>query len=103
MKKALFAGVAAAGLMIVVPAFAQSTPAPAPVAADPHAMHGQMGREQTRAEVAARVQEHFAKLDSNRDGFVTKAEADAARAQMRAKFAENRPERIEQRKERTDM
>ena len=99
MKKALFAGIAAAGLIAVVPAFAQPTAAPG-AAPPPHAP---MARDHTRAEVAAKVQEHFAKLDTNRDGFVTKAEADAMRGQMRAKFAENRPERIKQRKERTDM
>ena len=97
MKNALFAGIAAAGLIAIVPAFAQ-TPAPAPVA--PHAP---MARDHTRVEVAAKVAEHFAKLDTNRDGFVTKAEADAVRGQMRAKFAENRPERIKHRKERTEM
>ena len=97
MKNALFVGIAAAGLIAIVPAFAQ-TPAPAPVA--PHAP---MARDHTRAEVAAKVAEHFAKLDTNRDGFVTKAEADAVRGQMRAKFAENRPERIKHRKERTEM
>ena len=96
MKKILFAGIAAAGLIAVVPAFAQTSPVGA-------APHGQMAREHTRAQVAAKVQEHFARLDTNRDGFVTKAEADAARTQMRARFAENRPERIEQRKERTAM
>ena len=97
MKNALFAGIAAAGLIAIVPAFAQ-TAAPAPVA--PHAP---MARDHTRAEVAAKVAEHFAKLDANRDGFVTKAEADAMRTQMRAKFADNRAERIEHRKQRTEM
>jgi Ca2+-binding EF-hand superfamily protein len=99
MKKALFAGIAAAGLIAVVPAFAQ--PAAAPSA--PPAPHARMDGDHTRAEVAAKVQEHFAKLDSNRDGFVTKAEADAMRGQIRAKFADNRSERSEQRKERTEM
>jgi Ca2+-binding EF-hand superfamily protein len=32
----------------------------------------------TRAEVAQKVQQHFAKVDSNHDGFVTKEEAEAA-------------------------
>ena len=98
MKKALFAGIAAAGLIAVVPAFAQPA-APAAAPAPP----ASMARDHTRAEVAAKVSQHFAKLDTNRDGFVTKAEADAVRGQMRAQFAANRPERIKQRKERSDM
>ncbi|HEX6218286.1 MAG TPA: EF-hand domain-containing protein, partial [Sphingomicrobium sp.] len=40
---------------------------------------------------------------ADRDGFVTKAEVDAARAQVKAKFAEGRAERIEHRKERHAM
>jgi len=50
------------------------------------------GPPQTRAEVQARVAEHFRKLDANGDGYVTKDEADAARARMRAAFAEKRQE-----------
>lgn len=96
MKNALFAGVAVAGLIAVVPAFAQPARAPA-------APQARGAPEHTRTEVAAKVQEHFARLDTNRDGFVTKAEADALRTQMRAKFAANGPERIEHRKERTEM
>lgn len=46
-----------------------------------------------RAEVQARIADHFKKADSNGDGFVTKAEVDAQRDAMRAKFAEKRAER----------
>lgn len=48
--------------------------APAPMAA--HAGHG-MDRSQTRAEVAAKVRSHFERLDANKDGFLTQAEASA--------------------------
>ncbi|KQX25487.1 MULTISPECIES: EF-hand domain-containing protein [unclassified Sphingomonas] len=48
---------------------------------------------QTRAEVQAKVAERFKRADANGDGFVTKAEADAARAKMREAFAEKRQER----------
>ena len=48
---------------------------------------------QTRAELQAKIADHFKKADANGDGFVTKAEADAARAKMRAAFAEKRQER----------
>ncbi|MBD3760487.1 EF-hand domain-containing protein [Rhizorhabdus sp.] len=51
------------------------------------------GPPRTRAEVQARVTEHFKKLDANGDGYVTKDEADAARAKMREAFAEKRGER----------
>ncbi len=39
---------------------------------------------QTRAEVEARIKEHFAMLDANHDGFVEQTEAAAARAKMTA-------------------
>ena len=48
---------------------------------------------QTRAELQAKIAEHFKKADANGDGVVTKAEADAARDKMRAAFAEKRQER----------
>lgn len=51
------------------------------------------GQPLTRAEVQAKIAERFKKADANGDGFVTKAEADAARAGMRAAFAEKRQER----------
>jgi len=102
MKKALLAGVAAAAFAATAPSIAQNAPAAAPAALTP-APHGMMAREQTRDEVVAMVREHFAKLDTNRDGFVVKAEADAARDQMKAKFAEHRAERKEHRQERTEL
>jgi Ca2+-binding EF-hand superfamily protein len=102
MKKALFAGVAAAAFIATAPSIAQNTSAAAQAAA-PAAPHAPMAREHTRDEVVAKVREHFAKLDGNRDGFVTKAEADGARAAMKAKFAENRAERAEHRKERKEQ
>ncbi|MET0373837.1 MAG: calcium-binding protein [Rhizorhabdus sp.] len=51
----------------------------------------------TRAEVQAKVAEHFKKADANGDGYVTKAESDAAREAMKAKFAERREERRDER------
>ena len=72
--------IGAAALAVVAPAVAQVAPvAPQrPVPAQ---------RIHTRAEVQATTAQMFARLDANRDGFVTKAEADAARAQKRAQFA----------------
>ncbi|ATE63325.1 EF-hand domain-containing protein [Rhizorhabdus dicambivorans] len=51
------------------------------------------GPPRTRAEVQAKIADHFKKLDANGDGYVTKDEAEAARAKKRAAFAEKRQER----------
>jgi len=58
---------------------------------------GRDGPPKTRAEVQAKIAEHFRKADTNGDGYVTKAEADAARDAMKAKFAERRAEHQEER------
>src|SRR5213075_3136364 len=50
----------------------------------------------------AKVREHFARLDANRDGVLTKAEADAGHAAMREHFRERLGDRREQRLERRD-
>lgn len=64
-----------------------------------HAMPGSPGRDapKTRAEVQTKIADHFKKADANGDGYVTKAEADAAREAMKAKFAERREARKDQR------
>jgi hypothetical protein len=59
---------------------------------------GQMGRPdwnsaQTRAQVQAKVQQHFVAVDANKDGRVTKAEADAFQARHRAERDTKRGER----------
>ena len=76
MNKYLLGGAATVAMVALAPAIAQTAqPAPnvliqrAPMAAKAH----------TRAEVGTHVQTMFAKLDANRDGYVTKAEAQAAR------------------------
>lgn len=81
MTKILLGGAAAAALVAIAPsALAQVAPA------QPGA-----GKVQTRAEVAARVQAHFARLDSNRDGAITQAEVQA----LHAKRAERMAKRAE--------
>ena len=68
MKTMIIAGTSAA-LLAAASAVAQ----PAPVSA---------AQPQTRASVQARVAEHFARADANKDGFVTQAEAQAVRSAM---------------------
>ena len=94
MKAFLIGGAATVALVAIGPAIAQVAPA-APAATKAAKVH-------TRADVQAKVAEHFAKLDANRDGFVTRAEADAAREQLRARIAERVGERREQAFERLD-
>jgi Ca2+-binding EF-hand superfamily protein len=55
--------------------------------------HREMMGPQTRAQVQAKVQEHFAKLDTNKDGAITQAEFDAHRAAMKTEWQAKRAER----------
>ena len=103
MKEFLFG---AAAIVLAGAAVAQTTaPAPAhqghPGGAALHAAPGAgIGRAQTRDEVVANVREHFARLDTNRDNFLTKEEAEAGRAAMRSMRMERRAERRGNRAER---
>jgi len=58
-------------------------------------------RVQTRDEMVSKVREHFAQLDANKDGVLTREEADAGRKlfreRIRTKFAERRAHRMEKR------
>lgn len=83
MKKLLIGGAAGAALIAGTAVLAQPA-AQAPVAP---------GKVHTRASVQAKVAEHFARLDTNRDGFVTKAEADAAKASHAARRGERKAKR----------
>lgn len=73
--------IAAAALLAGTAALAQTAPAPAPAPtpappATPAPMaHPMADKVMTRAEVVANVREHFTKLDTNKDGSVTKEEA----------------------------
>ena len=81
MKTFLIGGAAAVALASIAPAVAQpAAQTQAPREAKVH----------SRADVQAKVAEHFARIDTNRDGFVTTAEAEAVRGQMRARIAERR-------------
>ena len=80
MKKLLIGG---AALALAVPVLAQVAPAPAPAPAP----HGRMDQKvQTRAGIEAKVARHFAQLDTNHDGFLTQAEADAGMQALQARL-----------------
>ena len=75
MRKFLIAGLLAA---VAVPVLAQPTAPVAPVA--PMAPRAAMAdKVMTRADVDAQVRTHFARVDTNRDGFVTTEEMTAQR------------------------
>ena len=90
MMKTLLIGSAA--LLASAAAIAQVAPATSSAVAPAAKVH-------TRAEVQSKIALHFAKLDTNRDGSLTKAEADAARQAMRAQRGERKAERREDRRE----
>ena len=79
MKTLLFSAAVVAAL---APAIAYSAPAPK------HEM-----KAMTRAEMVQKMQDHFAKLDANKDGFVTKDEAAAGRSAIHERMAEHMKDR----------
>jgi Ca2+-binding EF-hand superfamily protein len=90
MKRFLFS---AAAFALIAPAAAQVA-SPNVQPARPQAQPApQAPKAQTRADVQAMVAQHFARLDANRDGFVTKAEADAALQGGRGRLAERAKEK----------
>jgi Ca2+-binding EF-hand superfamily protein len=92
MKTLLIGGAALLASAAALAQVAPVTPAPAQRAE----------RVQTRAEVQAKVAEHFAKVDANHDGSITKVEADAAMQAFHAKFAERSKDRRDNSFERLD-
>ncbi len=100
MTKLLLGGVAAAAIVAIAPATAQPAPPPPPAAPQVEVQTMRMPmRAQTRDEVVQHVREMFTRLDTNRDGFVTRQESDAAKQGMsgdrRARFAQRLAERGE--------
>lgn len=87
MKTLLIGSAAAALALAAGAAFAQTAPVP------PQAPRMHSAAPQTRADVQAHVTKLFARLDANRDGFVTQTEADAAHAQLKAKIGQRMGER----------
>src|SRR3990170_8727323 len=72
MPRFLWGGAAAAALVAIAPATAQPAQSPPARTAPPPQAH-------SRAQVGVQVASLFQRLDSNRDGFVTRAESDAAK------------------------
>jgi len=98
MQKILLGSIAAAALAGAAIAVAQpalSAP-PAPVVQSaPARSPMRVLQPQTRTAVIEKVRQHFAQLDTNRDGYLTKAEAEAGRAAMKGRHGAQgaRPER----------
>jgi Ca2+-binding EF-hand superfamily protein len=108
MNKLTLGGVATAAMMMAAAAAAQPpSPPVAPVPpAPPSASEPQVQimriergamRTHTREDVVKHVRELFGRLDSNRDGFISRDEADIGKLAMgddlRKRFAERRAER----------
>jgi Ca2+-binding EF-hand superfamily protein len=85
---------AAAAAAVASAAVAQVAPAPP---AQPHTMKVRFAKPETRAEMQAHVAKMFARLDANRDGFVTREEAQAVHAQMAAKMQQRMAQRAQNR------
>lgn len=68
-----------AALAVAIPAMAQVQAPQAQIA--PVAKAPRMNMPQTRDQAVAKVREHFAKMDTNRDGFIAGDEMQAMRAQ----------------------
>ena len=86
MNKLLLGGAAAAAIFAIAPALAQTTAAPAPAPAPETQTQIQVmhmpTKTETRDDVVTHVRDMFAKLDTNKDGFITREEADAAHKLM---------------------
>jgi hypothetical protein len=85
MKKIFAIGAAAAALLAAPTLAQQARGGP------------DQGQGVTRAQAETRVRDMFARVDANRDGFVTQAEAGAFRSALQAKRGANRAERREAR------
>lgn len=94
MKKMLVCTASAAAMLAALPAIAQTAQtSQASQAATQAQTAPKAAKVHTRAEIQAKVAGHFARLDSDRDGFVTRAEADSARARLRDRASQRMTER----------
>lgn len=94
MKKLLLSAAAVAAVAVMAPALAQNAaPATAPVGTS---QPKKAMKPMTRAAISERIQRQFARMDIDKDGVVTKAEAEAV-ADSRAKLIEEHAARRAQR------
>jgi Ca2+-binding EF-hand superfamily protein len=96
MNKLLLGGVGAAAMFAIGPAIAQPAPPPPPgVAPAPQVQIMRMPmKTQTRDDVVRHVRELFARLDTNRDGYLTREESDAATKLMAGEIKEKFARRL---------
>ena len=96
MNKFIIGGVAAAAIVAGGAALAQSASAPAPVTQQVQVskMHRMGMKTITRDEVVSHIRDMFAKLDRNKDGFVTREEAEAAHQRMMGEMHEKMAKRM---------
>ena len=90
MRKLISAGAAAAAFVAIVPAIAQPAPPAPPGVGEGTAVaprietriHRMPMKAETRNDMVAHAREMFGQLDTNKDGYVTKQEAEAAHRVM---------------------
>jgi hypothetical protein len=96
MKTTLLGGAAAAAILAVTPALAQPAPPPPAPAPQVQMMRHPM-KTQTRSAVVQHVRQLFARLDTNRDNYLTREESNAGHKQMagdkRERFAKRLADR----------
>lgn len=90
MNRILIGALSAAAVLGTTAALAQLPPE-----TTPQARAAMAARSHSRAEVAGHVQYMFARIDANRDGFVTKQEAAAMRGMRHAGKGERRGQGFE--------
>jgi Ca2+-binding EF-hand superfamily protein len=90
MKKYVLGCLGAAAMASASICVAQTAPT-APAA--PHAPRAYLAKPEARAEVQQHVQRMFARLDANRDGFITKDEVAAVETQAEAKWQQRSQKR----------
>jgi Ca2+-binding EF-hand superfamily protein len=93
MSKYLAGGLALAVLFPISTASAAYLGAASPASTATHKRGSFFTSNQNRADVGPRIQKMFGKLDSNRDGFITKNEITALQAQFDERAAKSAPKR----------
>jgi Ca2+-binding EF-hand superfamily protein len=95
MKNLLLGGASVAAMLVIAPAIAQPAPPPPPAAPQIHTMRMErMAMPQTRDQMVAHVRDMFGKLDANRDGVVTREEADSMHQAMAGDMHEHFAKRL---------